>query len=188
MRKVALLLLASGMLWATTPYFTVEPGEVEIVPQPQAPPQITGSVTLRQAQDGQGDHARGTVVTGGGCLIYLSVPKAEPCKADDECDRVAGGVIRPGYCASISDSSASKKVCWYKPEPECCARRPDPKNPLELNVPLKFDNPTSPYPPGVRRPVRWRVVSCQNLKPGGCGSRSIPNGHLYRYGKIKQFN
>jgi hypothetical protein len=185
MRKVALLLLASGMLWAATPYFTVEPGEVEVVPQSQAPPLITGSVTLKHAQGGQ---ASGTVVTGGGCLIYLSVPKPEPCEADDKCDRVAGGVRRPGYCAPISDSSASKKVCWYKPEPECCGRRPDPNHPLELNVLLKFGNSTSPYPPGVRRPVRWRVVSCQNLKPGGCKDRSIPNGHLYKYGKTKQFN
>lgn len=211
MRKATLLLLAGGMLGLATPYLTVEPGKVLLIaPHPQAPPhepgnrdfKITGSVTLKRAQGGQANPdfmrqqqlAGGAVVTGGGCLIYFSVPKPKPCNADDECDRVRNGVKEFGYCAPSNDnySSPPKKVCWYKPEPESCVRRPDPKDPigkpsLELNVRLLFDNPISPYPPGVGRPIRWRVVSCQNLKTGGCKERSMPNGHVYRYGKTRDF-
>ena len=64
-----------------------------------------------------------------------------------------------------------------------------PYSGFELGIPVRFDNATSPYPSGVQRPIRWRVVSCQNLVDGGCMKKDATDqDRVYRYGEIKQFD
>ena len=206
MRKVEFLLATCVILFFATSMtalgqkFIVVPGAVELSPQTVVlepphqiidPIRITGSVTLKEAQDGSDAD---TPKTGGGCLIYR-LPEHRKCTSDDGCTiHTAKG--NPdgvhGYCAytvNITDASFSsnaKKGCWYKPDPESCERRRDPSNPLPLNGRLEFTAATPLHPPGVKGRISWRVVSCQNLKPRGCADL-IPNGFQYRYGLITEF-
>jgi hypothetical protein len=92
-----------------------------------------------------------------------------------------------GYCANFAPvpNGDGRKVCWHKPNPESCGR--SPVVPLPEDIPLLFTNATEIYPPEVKRPIRWRVASCQNLMPGGCKNPISDENHLYRFGKIRQF-
>ena len=181
MRKLGLLLAVSmlfspitSMTQPPATLYIVEPGDVVQVGQ-----LITGSVTLKSSPAGANSK------TGGGCLVYLSVPNAKSCSNDSECK--IGNVT--GYCASFdrSPGQEGRKACWHRPDPESCARKQSPQDPLQENVPLTFNPPTTPYPIGVKKPVRWRVVSCQNLTPGGCQHGIPDQDKKYRFGEIKQF-
>ena len=204
---VALLFVTSMTALGQTKFIVV-PGAVELSPQTVGlelphqiidPIRITGSVTLKEAQDGSDAN---TAQTGGGCLIY-HLPKHRACTSDADCtiDPARGnsdgsgsqsGEKVIGYCAhtvNITDlnfSRNAKKRCWYQPDPESCEKKPDPSHPLLLNQSLEFDNSTPIHPPGVKGRISWRVVSCQNLKTFGCRDR-IPNGFQYRYGLITEF-
>jgi hypothetical protein len=178
MRKVVFLLAismmlapAAGMAQQTALRYVVKPGDV--VPGPTAQ-LITGSVTLTSSPSGN------SAMTGGGCLIYTSVPNHKPC--DSEC--ATGG----GYCANFGPGQQGPMVCWHQPAQVSCHK--SPTEPLPVGKTLPFDNPTTPYPGGVQRPIRWRVVTCQNLVPGGCAK---PDGtdqdRVRRYGdNVKEFN
>lgn len=214
MRKLEFLLATCVILLFATSRtalgqkFIVVPGAVELSPQTVGlepshqiidPIRITGSVTLKEAQDGSDAD---TAQTGGGCLIY-HLPGHKKCASDDECtlhpakgnpDGSGGqsGEKVFGYCAhtvNITDLNFGKnlkKRCWYKPNPESCERRRDPSNPLPLNGRLEFTAATPIHPPGEKGRISWRVVSCQNLKPRGCADL-IPTGFQYRYGLITEF-
>ena len=194
-----MLLLATNMTALYGTKFIVEPGDVKkVIDQGTDPPQlrVTGSVTLKESPVGSESR------TGGGCLIYLS-PGARACNADDsECTKPiavrnsAGRWIqvgeRLGYCATRSNFAVPPvpphanppprpRACWYQPKPESCVKRPSPDQPLKEDERLEFTAPIDP--PGVKGPVLWRVVSCQNLVNLGCKNRT-PNGFVYRYGRI----
>jgi hypothetical protein len=181
MRKIGLLfavsVLFSPIASMTEPpatLYVVEPGDVSL----ENSQLISGSVTLKSSPSGS------TSKTGGGCLIYVSVPQAKSCTSDSEC-RAGGGT---GYCASFdrSPGQQGRKACWTQPAASSCHKSPVAALPLDKKVP--FDNGTNPYPSGVQKPIRWRVVSCQNLVAGGCGKpNSTDQDRVYRYGEIKQF-
>jgi len=180
MRKLWMVVAASSLLLLPTtaltqqpptPLFIIEPGDV--VPAPGANARmITGSVTLTSST--YGDASR----MGGGCLVYVSLPNAKSCTKDTDC-QVGGG---DGYC-SDSESPAGK-VCWHKPDPESCFR--SPSQPMDPGR-HEFKPATTPYPSGAQRPILWRVLSCQNVRPLGCKNGPEEN-RVYRYGKIKPFN
>ena len=199
MRKVVLLVAASMLLLTTVSMaqqtapqtapptappnalgFIVEPGEVAPGPNAQL---ITGSITLKSSRLGSRSK---TATTGGGCLIYTSVPnRTPPCTKDSECQIPGVG----GYCANFDEGQAAK-VCWHQPEPAQQSCHRSPTKALPLGKPVPFDKPTTPYPSGVQRPIRWRVVSCQNLVDGGCAKKDATDqDRKYRYTeKIKQFD
>lgn len=204
MRKVGLLLAISMVLAPTSsmtePYATtyiVEPGDVVkhvSYLDPSGPrvdsSRITGSVRLVANSSGKPAN------TGGGCLVYLSERETpNTCTADSDCVReyphggaIGRGTAEYGYCAPMdrnpsSDVATREKKCWYQPRRQSCYRSPD--QPLEENHVYKFP-PTSLDPPGVGRPILWRVVSCQNLVYKGCSSGD-PKLRQYLYGTIRRF-
>jgi len=190
MRRVVFLLSASILLLPTLSTaqqaaqqtappnalrFIVDPGDV--VPGPSAQ-LITGSITLKASPSGSSPR------TGGGCLIYTSVPNHTPCTNDSQCQNPGIG----GYCANFDEGQAAK-VCWHQPQPAQQSCHRSPTEPLPVGRAVPFDHPTSPYPSGVQRPIRWRVVSCQNLVAGGCQNGTTDQERVYRYSvKIKQFD
>jgi len=173
MKKVGLFLAACMMLVPTVGMaqpnalrYMVQPGDV--VPGATAQT-ITGSVTLKVSPSGQASKS------GGGCLMYISVPDHKPC--DSSC-RTAGGA-----CANFGPGEEGPMVCWHKPAQESCHR--SLTGDLDLGT-TPFDNGTTPYPTGVKRPIRWRVVTCQNLAELACRF-GPPSKTVLRYGDIKQF-
>jgi hypothetical protein len=186
----------------------VDPGDVKVIRktvdaggktiQLNPPKSVTGSVKLIPSPYGAESQ------TGGGCLIYL--PKNSPTCTEDgpRCSRPASAtsnsnspvlgetVVRRenGYCAPKSDRTpdtgsriSTERFCWYQPKPESCHK--SPSVPLPENIEVRFDSPTPVLPEDADRPVLWRVVSCQNLVPGGCGPNGTPAQKKLRYGKIK---
>lgn len=176
MRRVWILFVATTMLFTAAslaqqsgPLYIVEPSDVV----QQTNSQITGSVTLKSSPSGH------DATTGGGCLVYTSVPEAKTCTYHSECQSEAG----PGYCGSFNPGEG-RKVCWHQPAQPSCHK--SPVQPLPLDISVVFDNSTPAYPAGVKKPIRWRVLSCQNLVPFAC-AQGPGEDSVYLLGNIKQF-
>lgn len=163
--STATLLFATACMAQNLPLYLIEPGDVVQMTDSA----ITGSVTLKSSPYGNDS------TTGGGCLVYTSVPDAKTCTYDSEC-----GV---GYCGNFNAGNG-RKVCWHQPAQPSCHK--SPVQPLPLNIPVAFDNSTPAYPAGVKKPIRWRVLSCQNLFPFAC-AQGPEEDALKRWGNIKQF-
>jgi hypothetical protein len=177
MKKVSYLLATATLLLATasmaqnTPLYLVEPSDVIQLTNSM----ITGKVTLKSSPFGN------NATNGGGCLIYTSVPDAKTCNFDSECDTVTSH----GYCGSFNAGNG-RKVCWHQPAQPSCYR--SPVQPLPLGIPVGFnDGPSTPiYPAGVKKPIRWRVLTCQNLVPFACKNGPAEDA-FYGWGNISQF-
>ena len=180
MTKVCLLLAATIMFVGTVcmAQYVVEPGHVVQEPNSQL---ISGSIVFKKTPFGKPG------MTGGGCLIYTPVADPTPCTSNQQCTAARAG----DYCAPYNNGTAQPDamVCWRQPEQPSCHK--SPMTPLEDGKTYPFDQLTNPYPVGVSRPIKWRVVSCQNLVPGGCAGTSpvvgTAPGAALRYGDIKIF-
>lgn len=188
MHKAVRFLLATPLVLLLTSCWDVVPGDVIFHPDPTDPDSstVTGSFTLKNATT----LTNGTS-TGGGCLIFLPdrAAASNTCSTDDDCAILSSEyprrVFKPGYCAGISNADdVVEKHCWYKPTPESCFRSGPESLPLDEPVQLPA---VSAYPPQEKRPIHWRVVTCQSMVSGGCAS-GIPANRLYRYGKIETVN
>jgi hypothetical protein len=185
MRKFAALLLFPVIAFAAvnvrsgaTParHFTVVP--IRIEPKPGDPGQIRGQFELKASPQ-----AQSALLTGGACMVRQFY-HAKTCTQHSDCDAAAPGGTLHGYCANAPGAAA--KSCWYKPpglDTVMCKK--SPVAPLPKKVPL--------YTPwvavGERRPVSWRIVTCQNVVAGGCAKWNGVQGvdYIQTYGVPRHY-
>ena len=130
--------------------------------------------------------------TGGACLVFRQVTGGQVCRRVCPLTKLAmkegAGFMDPkvhrtfdvvGYCIKEPDGAA-EGTCWYKPplDTNHCAKG---TNLQDKDYPL---GPVEARPLGNGRPVIWRVLSCQNIKVGGCQLSPGVQGQdrQYRYG------
>jgi hypothetical protein len=157
----------------------VQPGEIGRVMNSALPrPVIAGSYMLVASPNGSDDKN-----VGGACLVFQEVARVRACSSNADCmpksTSAAGkGADIPanwhGYCAlSVPRASA----CWYRPGPQpafCDVGRTLVRD-QKMRVPAAGFVDVHPAQVG-RQPVRWRVITCQNLTPGGCAGAASVEG------------
>ena len=167
----------------------VEPGKVNQCASSKF--LICGSFTLQSDPDGLG------IKRGGGCLIFQNEIKVS-CKSNSACVTRAHPAGY-AYCARdkegpdiTTDANKSEpKFCWYK----TYKTSGDPCIKYQTNlekdvVHTAADDPrrVAPWVPkhSLPDPVRWRMVTCQNMVPGGCSQMGAVVGvdKFIRYGPI----
>lgn len=194
-RSIAAIAFAVFALPGAAQTWRVEPGEIVTGAEMLSPSKalrrpVSGSFKL--VADPSGAAAR----TGGACLIAL---QGDACTSDADCVAAAaegagkGGdaSARHGYCvpeiANAPADALSPRVCWVRPGPQSAYCRVSGAEPLEPNVVVKL-----PVVEGHVRPragnATWRVVTCQNLTPGGCPKPEAVEGvdKQYRYGPARR--
>ena len=135
---------------------------------------VSGAFALNVSSDPNS----GAMKTGGACLAYQSPTQAR-CPTGDptQCPE------RPGtfrYC--IRDANLAS--CWYKPvrsgEDVACNKQPV----IDLTLDVRHQTPLVAMFPA--RPATWRVITCQNVVPGGCASGKTGE-QIVRYGPVARF-
>ena len=158
----------------------IEPGKVEpIFGGPNgALSGVSGSFKL--VKDPNGSIMR----RGGGCLIFQPTDEPTPCTADSTCPKYGLGQFESAYCA-LKPGFGKGGSCWTKRDESYCLK--SPTQDLEPNkvytVPASTPAGADAFPLGASRRVQWRMVTCQSLVPGGCGSGD-PAKLVLEYGHI----
>ena len=168
------LVVAAFVLPAVAGGWTIEPGKITV--DPASPARISGTFSL--VPDRNGPPGR----TGGACLVYQPQPPRQRKSCETAADCAVGSA--PGYCASEgSGESARARSCWAKRADDC---RKSPVVDLPKQVPLSLPVVAIDALPASAL-VRWRVVTCQNLTPMGCGSPTGIEGvnKRTRFGPVK---
>lgn len=179
MRQVlrAGLIVAVGVLVGCK--FQVVPRAVE----PQAQGKIAGTFKFERRWQGT------DLTTGGGCLVFQNAaPLACDGGAFCQANKPAGAGY--GYCLSKSVSvwgaqGKGPQQCWWQSTPASCLRKSvlDP-----LIVGTTYETPEIPAkPPGTKAVVRWRVLTCTNIKQGACADVNAKDGvdRMYLAGPIR---
>ena len=161
-----------------------QPGELsQTTNEPPAQSRITGTFALRA--DAEGSEGKNV---GGACLLFQHINPTHACQTSRDCaptsiNNSGGSPNVPadwyGYCPPAASST-----CWFRPGPRDAY--------CNLGLTLALDQtmslPTAEVHPTRfnGRPVRWRVVTCQNLVAGGCGNPNAVEGTDKRllYGPI----
>ena len=157
----------------------IDPGP--IVPQGGGPrgthARISGSFKLTRDPGGVNSKS------GGGCLVFQPTDDPKPCQDASTCPLLGVGVW--SYCIPGANGSS----CWVKKAESDCQKFPGGMEENKI-----YDLPASSSPEGTdalplgpSRPVAWRVVTCQNVKPGGCANATGKEGEdrVTRYGNPK---
>ena len=152
---------------------------------------VTGSFSLNVPRNGGGQ-------SGGACLIYRSLRRpvlTHQCTEHADCAFITGvgapkdtpsPIIRHyAYCAPTTDDKKGYKVCWRKPDPESCVRRPTHATGLVAGQVMKL--PATPmYPKNVGNPIAWRVVTCRADEDLACGNLTEGKYH-YEFGPVSSY-
>ena len=194
---LAVLALAFLAWPAAAQTWRVEPGAVVTGAQMLSPPKALrrpASGSFKLVADPAGAPGR----TGGACLIAL---QGDACTTDADCSVNAARPSKPGnlgdarlhqgYCVpevTIAPSGLpALGTCWVRPGPQSAYCRTSPLEPLAPNEVVRLPVVEGAYPKGARS-TSWRVITCQNLKPGGCANAEAVDGvdRQYRYGPAQR--
>lgn len=173
--KYSVLPLNVEVVTSTSGVGDSDSGPTTAQPENRPTTRIIGSFVAVQARDGypmikQPEPDGQTGVFGGGCLLYQRKTNPKTCTVAENCTSPNGSVAHPtrsGYCLPLD---STEKTCWYTEN--YCVRHT--RVPMALDTPTKLSAPANPL--GVTYPLSWRVMSCQNITPYGCGSAASVEG------------
>ncbi len=173
----AAMIVAVGLLAGCK--FQVVPRAVE----PQSQGKVVGMFKFERRWQGT------DLNTGGGCLVFQN---AAPLACDDGAFCQANKPVGAGhgYCLSKSVSvwgaqGKGPQQCWWQPTPASCLRK-SPADPLVVGAVYVTKDPVDAKPPG-KAVVRWRVLTCTNIKQGACADPIAKDGEdrMYLAGPIR---
>ena len=147
--------------------YIVDPGPANLTSIVTNQPILYGTYTLRLDANGANSQR------GGACLLYQDSGRVNGC--DGYCVGLKSGWS--GYCGP-------EKTCWYRPGPRStyCNMSRD----VDLIIGATNQAPKSGYVSALpEQPVGkagWRVLTCQNIAPGGCAETEDGPHRVYRWG------
>ena len=145
----------------------INPGPVTVVATPPggaatSGPEITGTFTLDYSLNGFRD-----AKSGGGCLVLQHPGEPRACETHADCQEMPFLPIGPGANGYCLPGETTAKSCWFKPaDAGYCAKFPGG---LAVGDTKQLPAVPANMPATHSGPISWRVVTCQNLKPGPSG-------------------
>ena len=179
MRQVwcAGIIVAVGVLAGCK--FQVVPRAVESKPQGN----IVGTFKFERRWQGT------DLNTGGGCLVFQNAAPLA-CDAGAFCQTNKPVGAGYGYCLNKSVSvwgaqGKGPQQCWWQPTPASCLRG-TPVDLLKVGETYRTTPAVAAKPPGTKPVVRWRVLTCTNIKQGACADPNAKDGEdrMYLAGPI----
>jgi hypothetical protein len=168
--------------------YVLTPGPV--IKVSDSPYLISGTFTLEKREAGNDpfvlpDGTKG--VAGGACLVFQHATHKKGCDTDSQCDltdiHAPGSGVRvmphTGYCV---DEGEGQKYCWHKRGESDCLKYPFQALIENQGYPIPAVSGDAYWPPPSK--VRWRVLSCQNLRLLGCANGKSGVDFIPLYGPI----